>query len=745
MSLEPAGLESAADSAAPKPRAKRRTTRRRVLIGAASGTGLLVVGAAIALNLRRPRLAQVIQERGTGEQTSPAPQVWFELTGNAITLFVPKVEMGQGVHTAYAQIALEELALAPDQLAVRQANTARGFDGGTLFTFGSSSVSAMFTPLRTAAATVQQMLTREAAAQLGVPQDQLVAADGRFTVSGTDRSRAFTEVVAAKSGPWEAPAEPPELKPSSAFTRIGRDLTRVDMRDKLTGTAVYGYDARVDGMRYGAVARPPRFGATLRAGRGPSTADVVTVIDVQAGFAGVVAATRTKARAALAALEVEWEGGTTAGSAEVDAMLTADRGAVLRREGNLPRAMSAPGAVLVEASYRTPLAAHGHLEPMAALVAVTPDAPGAAPGSGRIEAWVPTQAPDTVVSALRELLGEEREIVLHPTLLGGSFGRKGSQDTAIDAARLSAAAGVPVHVGWTREEDLQHGIYRPPTHTRLRGTVDPDGRLRGVEQHSASGDIIWSVTSLPEPVRDILGFDPGTLLGQFLPYRLDAYRVVNQREQLPIPSGPWRGLGLLPNTFALESFVDELAAAAGRDPLELRLANLPDTDDGRRLANVLRRAADVAGWGTPLAAGRGRGVACSLDLGTAVAQVVEVSVEQGRAKVHRVVAAVDPGLVVHPAGAALQAQGSIVMGLSSTLLEKLTMRDGAVVESNFDTYPILTMADTPPIEVVFVASDGIPRGMGEPVIGPVAAAVANAVFTATGERLRDLPLRPSNP
>lgn len=300
-----------------------------------------------------------------------------------------------------------------------------------------------------------------------------------------------------------------------------------------------------------------------------------------------------------------------------------------------------------------------------------------------------------------------------------------------------------MHVGLTREEDLQHGIYRPPTRTRLRGSVEPDGRIRGVEQHSASGDIIWSVAGLPEPVRDLLGFDPGTLLGQFLPYRMGVYRVVNQREQLPVPTGPWRGLGLLPNTFAFESFVDELAHAAGQDPLAFRLMNLPDTEEGRRLAAVLKAAADTAGWATDPAAGRARGIACSLDIGTAVAHVAEVSVEGGQVIVHRVVAAVDPGLVIHPAGARLQAVGSIVMGLSSTLTEELVVQGGAVVPSNFDTYPILTLAQTPPIDVVFVASDDTPRGMGEPVIGPTAAAVANAVFALTGERLRALPLRPA--
>jgi isoquinoline 1-oxidoreductase beta subunit len=238
-----------------------------------------------------------------------------------------------------------------------------------------------------------------------------------------------------------------------------------------------------------------------------------------------------------------------------------------------------------------------------------------------------------------------------------------------------------------------------------------------------------------------LGFDPGGVLGQFLPYALPAYRVRNRREQLPVPTGPWRGLGLFPNTFALESFVDELALAAGADPLRFRLDHLPDTEDGRRLRAVLERVGALAGWGTDLPAGRGRGVACSLDLGTAVAQVAEVEVVDDTIVVRTMKVAVDCGLVVNPAGATLQAQGSVVMGLSSTLREELTVEDGMIQQTNLDSYQLLRLVDTPPIEVVFVEGGEEPRGMGEPVIGPVGAAVANAVAAATGTRLRRLPLR----
>ncbi|OOV13570.1 molybdopterin cofactor-binding domain-containing protein [Deinococcus sp. LM3] len=712
-------------------------TRRRVLIGLGSGAGLLVVGVPLALNAGRPAIVNYIEENGTGPQDAPRnPDLWFEVTPAGVTFFVPKIEMGQGIHTALAQIAAEELEVTPEQLTVRQADTARGYAGGTMFTFGSTSVKALYRPLREAAATLRELLREEAARQLGVPAARLTAAGGSFFVAGSRERIGYAQVVAGKQGEWVIPEATPTLKARRDFKRIGRAMPRTDFRDKVLGTATYGYDARLPGMLFGAVARPPRFGARLvsasagAAGRQPGVVRVV--IDLKAGFAGVAAQTRTQARTALSSLELRWEGGTTASSADLDAQIQAGSGSVLRRRGNVRAALS--GGTVVQGEYRTPLAAHAHLEPLAALADVKV--------GGRIEVWASTQYPQMVIDDLRDVFGKDREVLVHPTQLGGGFGRKAGQHAALEAARLSAAVGKPVHVGWTREEDLQHAFYRPPTHHVLRGSVGADGRLRGVEQFTAGGDIIWGQTGIPEFVRDALGFDPGGLLGQFMPYDFPAYRVVNRREALPVPTGYWRGLGVLPNTFALESFMDELAHAAGADPLAFRLRHLGPGEDGRRLRAVLERAAQSAGWGTPVPAGRARGVACCLDLGTASALVAEVSVQGGRVQVHRVTVAADPGLVINPDGARLQVQGSVMMALSSALHEELTVQDGRVVESNFDRYRLLPMRDAPPVEVLLVESGDEPQGMGEPVMGPAAAAVANAVFTLTGERLRTLPLRP---
>lgn len=716
---------------------RKKVTRRRVLIGLGTTAGVLVVGVPLALNAGRPALVEYVVENGTGPQEAPFnPDLWFEVTASGITFYAPKMEMGQGIHTALAQIAAEELEVKPEQLTVKQADTARGYAGGTMFTFGSNSVNALYTPLREAAATLRELLREEAARQLGVPAKNLTAAGGQFFIAGRRDTLSYGKVVEGKQGEWTLPDKPARLKARKDFKRIGRAMPRVDFRDKVLGLSSYGYDARVDGMLYGAVARPPRYGATLAAASagGASAQPGVSkvVIDLKANFAGVVADSRTRARNAVKKLDLRWEGGTNVNQAEIDAQVRAGVGVVVRRRGNVGAALKQ--GTQIEAEYSTPLAAHAHLEPLAALAQVAPGT------DGKIEIWTATQYPQKVMDDIRAALGKDREILLHPTQLGGGFGRKAGQTAAVEAARLSAATGKPVHVGWTREEDLQQAFFRPPSHHILRGSVSSEGRILGVEQFTASGDIIWPA-SMPEFVKDTIGFDPGGILGLFMPYDIPAYHVTNRREALPVPTGFWRGLGVFPNTFAVESFADELAHVAKMDPLEFRLNNLPDTEDGQRLRAVLEQAAKRAGWGTPPPAGRARGIACGLDVNTASAQVAEVSVENGQIRVHRMSVAVDPGLVINPQGAKMQAEGSVVMGLSSTLHEVLTVKDGMIEAANFDTYPLLTLRETPQIDVDLLESGDTPYGMGEPIIGPVGAAVANAVFALTGKRLRDLPMR----
>jgi isoquinoline 1-oxidoreductase beta subunit len=314
---------------------------------------------------------------------------------------------------------------------------------------------------------------------------------------------------------------------------------------------------------------------------------------------------------------------------------------------------------------------------------------------------------------------------------------------AVEAARLAKAAGVPVHVGWTRSEELRHGYFRPPTHHKLRASLGDNGRIVAMEHLQASGDV--AAQFLPAAMIAVMGADFGAYRGAMIPYAVENRRTVAAHHNLPVRTGWWRGLGLLANTFAVESFIDELAHLAGADPLHFRLEHLPDDERGRRLRATLEAVAAAAEWDTPPPAGRARGLACSRDGETMVAEVAEISLDEatGRIRVHRVTAAMDCGLVINPDGAKAQIEGNIMWGIGSTLLEEVRIRDGQVEAGNFDTYPLLSMADAPDVEAILLPGrSDKPFGVGEPPIAPVAAAIGNALFALSGARVRQLPMTP---
>jgi isoquinoline 1-oxidoreductase beta subunit len=558
-------------------------------------------------------------------------------------------------------------------------------------------------------------------------------------VTGDEATRRdFADIVSAKTGEWEAPEQAPPLKERSEFRYIGQSQPRRDFAAKLTGQAVYGFDARLEGMMYGAVARPPTANGKLKSASPGDVAGMpgVAKVVINDRFAGVVAATRQQAQAAAAQLQVEWDLGPLWQQAELLDMVTVGKGAevTIQRAGDAGRALRE--ATTVTAEYRTPFAVHAHLEAQAALADV---------GADKARVWCSTQAQSSVRSAVAKALEIDEALVeVIPTYVGGGFGRKVGDEVAIEAALLSRAAGVPVHVGWTRTEDMRYGYFRPPTHHQLAARLDDSGALVAIEHRQASGDVAFAF--LPNFLAPIMGADFGAYRGALVRYAVPNKQTIAYRTELPIRTGWWRGLGLLANVYAVESFIDEVAHAAGADPVEFRLRHLDDADPTQsRLKAVVNAAADLGGWGTPAPEGRARGFACCIDVDTAVAMVAEVSVDPatGKIRVHHVAAAMDPGLVVNPDGARAQVEGNIMWGVGSALIEELTFKDGQVEAGNFDRYPLLTMKEAPDVDVVLLeAPDGRPRGVGEPPIGPVAAAIANAVFAASGARLRQLPMTP---
>jgi len=667
-----------------------------------------------------------------------SPWTWLEIgTDEHVHFRSPKAELGQGTHTGLVQLLAEELEVDPDRVVVHHPDTAFGFDQKLLLTAASTSVNGLSRPLREAGATLREALRAEAARRLGCEPGKVVAEHGRCAVrDDPERSLMYGEIVAGKEGAWRLPAVPPALKEPDEYRLVGRSVPRLDLPEKVTGRAVFGFDVRLPGMLYGAVARPPREGARLRRVGGVAEArarpGVVEVV-VDGGFAGVVAERRRQAYAALDSLRLEWTGGTTVGQAEIRDLVTAPEqgGAVVDRAGDAPRHLGRGRPVRAE--YRSTMFAALPFEPSVAIADVRPDG---------VTVHAPSQNPPMVQRAVARALGYSRqEVRVISPYAGGSFARKQTSETAPEAAHLSAAVGRPVHVGRSLAEDLRHGHVRPPSHHVMRGSLDTDGRALAIEHRLALAECF---TNFPpfHLAPKLTGVDAGAMFGAHTPYGgIRHRRSVFRHAPIPIPTSTSRAPSLHPNVFATESFLDELACHAGEDPLAFRLAHLGEDGMDRRLRLVLEAAAGRAGWGTPVPAGRARGIACCSYGDVAAAEVAEVSVENGSIRVHRVTCALDMGPAVNPDAARSQVEGGISMGLSWALHEEVRLEGGKRLGTGLDDYPTLTLSQMPAVDTVLL-DDG-PRLIGPSEIssGPIAAAVANAVFALTGQRLRELPLR----
>lgn len=725
--------ESTQNTEPTHPKKRKRLSRREFLMVLGVGAIGFYIGVKLGTPPLRLRLAEWLEDSGGPPSDIDAPpDVWFEiLADNTVNLYLPKSEMGQGVHTGLAQIAAEELEISLEQMRVMHSSTDRLVD--PVATSASTTIAGMYTPLLEVSATLRELLRAEAARQLNTQAEFLILENGVFSLkSDSTQQRTYGELFQF-AGDWELPENPPALKNPSQYKVIGNPLSRVDLPEKITGRAIYGFDVRVPGMMYGAVARPETIeGKLTKAGPGnaESQTGVVKVV-TDKDFAGVVAETRDQAYQALAQMELEWDHGKLWQQEDIESMVTVGKGqgVVIQKEGNPGKALKEGKSV--EAEYRTPMAYHAYLEPLAAVADVRAD---------RVEVWASTQAANRLKGAVAEVIDrKEEEIVIHPVYLGGGFGRKIDERAAVEAARLSQAAGKPVQVAMNRSEDFRSGFVRPPTHNRLSASLSNDGEILALDHQAASGEVAFPF--LPKLMGTVLGADFGSYRGSILHYAIPNVQTQAWLIQLPVATGWWRGLGLMANAFAIESFMDELAATADMDPLEFRLRNLPANEKGERIRNALQMAAEKAGWGGSLADGHAHGLAMCYDVGTIIVEIAEVSVAENRIHVHKVTAVADPGLAINPDGVRAQTEGSIIMGISSTLLESVVIKNGVLQAGNFNQYPILRNSEAPDIEVVVVNSRTIPSGMGEPPIGPVPAAVANGVYRTTGKRLRQLPLK----
>ncbi|MGC2768273.1 MAG: xanthine dehydrogenase family protein molybdopterin-binding subunit [Candidatus Acidiferrum sp.] len=730
-----------------------RTTRRSFL---KTSLKTVFAGTGLGLCFELPRSVAV------HDPVTFEPNAYISITpDNVVRLWITRSEMGQGVRTTLPMMLAEELSADWSQIEYVQAMPGGRFKGIRLRTSGSGSTVGTYDALRKAGATAREMLIAAAAGRWRVDASSCRADEGSVVLLGTGRKLSYGNLAAAAAR-QRVPDNPP-LKNPKDFRIIGKPLKRIDGHGIVTGQAVYGIDVHVPGMLYAVMARCPYVGGKVASFDGTkslSVPGVRHVVPVKSGLATGVAVVADYTWAAMKgrdALKVDWDHGPNA-NFDSDRFLTQMQdqlahpqdGYFVRDDGDARKALGA-AAKKLEATYEFPFQAHAPLETMNCVADVRKDS---------CEIWAPTQCPEVVLSETAKMLGlPEDSVKVHITLLGGGFGRRLIADYAHEAVEVSRAIGKPVQMLWTRSDDMRCGFFHPCNVEHIAGGLDV-GRPIAWVQRSIGSDLSVSHYPSEEQKKDPRGyFNDGLPWGSFdNPYNFPNLKADFIPLNSPVPTGPWRAVFYPPPVFARESFMDEMAHGAGQDPLEFRLHLLEPGDvlkvgdaviDRSRLIRVLQVAAEKSEWKRPLAQTGdrlwGRGVACNVySEDCFIAQVVEVSVgwQSHDIRVHRIVCAVDCGIVVNPLGLEGQAESGITWGLSATLHGRIDFKNGAAVQENFQDFEVIRMDEAPEIETHIVVTDHPPGGFGETAVPPVAPAVANAIFAATGKRIRSLPITP---
>jgi len=704
----------------------RMLTRRTMLKATAA------VGGGLFLSVSISRLNAALAAEPNAD-FAPNAFVRIEPDGK-ITFTIPQVEMGQGIYTALSMILAEELdapfdnvtaiAAPPDDKLYK--NPVFGFQA----TGGSTSVRGFWKPMRIAGAAARAMLVQAAAAKWNVDPSTCRTENGEVFHDASARKAPYGELVQAAAA-LTPPPDPP-LKPSANFKLIGKSLKRLDTPDKVNGKAVYGIDARPPGVKIATLASCPVLGGKVahvndeRAKTMPGVRQVIVLDD----FVAVVGDHMWAAKQGLAALDITWDEGPNADLSTADVLnglvaASEKAGAVAKSTGEIDKALGE--GTKLEATYHVPFLAHAPMEPMNCTVHVRP---------GACEIWIGNQVLTRVQAIAAQLTGLPLEkVIVHNHLIGGGFGRRLEVDYVAKAVRIAQKVDGPVKVIWTREEDIQQALYRPFYFDRFAASLS-NGRITAWSHRIAGSSIMarW----FPPTFKNGLDIDAIDGAVDF-PYDTPNVHVEYVRTEPPgVPTCFWRSVGPGHNIFVVESFVDELVHAAGQDPVAFRRAHL---EKEPRLLACLNLAAEKAGWGGALPARVGRGVACQSVFGSYVAAIAEAEVDNnGEIAIRRVTAAVDCGTIVNPDSVEAQIQGGLIFGLTAALYNEITIAKGRVQQSNFNNYRMMRINETPAIEVHLVRNGESPGGLGEPGTSIAAPALANALFAATGVRLRSLPI-----
>ncbi|CDG82136.1 xanthine dehydrogenase family protein molybdopterin-binding subunit [Janthinobacterium agaricidamnosum] len=658
-------------------------------------------------------------------------------TDGKVTLTMPYIEMGQGTYTAIPMLISEELEIGLQHVRLEHAppNDKLYANGilGFQVTGGSTTIRGAFGPMRRAGAVARLMLVAAAARRWQVDASSCRAERGEVIHQASGRRLAYGALATDAAGLAMPQADQVALKPGADFKLIGTPAKRLDSPAKVNGTALYGIDARVAGMKIATLAQSPVFGGKLRSvddSKARAVRGVRQIVKLDDCVA-VVADHMGAAKKGLEALLIEWDDGPNGklNTADIVADMrraSAQPGAVVRSEGDNAKAMQ-QAATRLDAVYELPFLIHGAMEPLNCTVHVRKD---------RCEVWVGTQVITRAQAAAAAVTGLPVEkVTVHNHYLGGGFGRRLEVDSITRAVQIAQHVDSPVKIVWSREEDIQHDMYRPYFYDRVSAGLDEQG-LPVAWSHRLTGS---SILKRWYPPLYNKGFDPETIDGAaHPPYALPNILVDYVNHEPAVPTAFWRGVGPAHNVFVVESFIDELAAAAGQDPVAYRSALLKENP--RALA-VLQLAAGKAGWGKPMPKGAGRGVSLQFAFGTYLALVAEVAVApDGTVSVKRVVAAVDAGVIVNPDTVQAQMHSAIIFGISAALYGQATLKDGRIEQSNFHDMRVVRMSETPLLEIHIVSSKEAPGGMGEPGTAALPPALANAIFAATGKRLRKLPI-----
>jgi isoquinoline 1-oxidoreductase beta subunit len=699
-------------------------TRRGFLQAGLTAGGGLVVGFHLPFAGAAPVLKPAF-----------APNAFIRIdTHGKVTLIMPQVEMGQGIFTSIAMILAEELDASFDQVTLEAAPPSDKLYGNPVFgiqvTGNSNSVRAFWLPLRKAAAGARAILVQAASQQWKVSPDAIRTENSEAIHDASGRRLAYAALADRAQG-LTAPKDPP-LKNVKDFKLIGKPLKRLDTPDKVNGKVVYGIDAMPPGVKFATLAACPVFGGTVghvddaKAKSVPGVRQVI-VLDT---FVAVVGDHMWAAKQGLAALGITWNEGPHS-AVSSDAVwkqlraASATEGVVAKSAGDVAKALA--GGEVLQAAYELPFLAHATMEPMNCTVHVTP---------ASCEVWVGTQVLSRAQAVAAKVSGLPLDkVTVHNQLIGGGFGRRLEVDMIDMAVQIAKQVDAPVKVIWTREEDIQHDAYRPVYRDTFSATL-ANGRIAAWKHRITGSSIIarWLPPAFQKGI-DIDAIDSGA----DIPYDIPNLRVEYVRDEPPgVPTGFWRGVGPNNNVFAIESFMDELAKKSNQDPLAFRRAMLGNAP---RLKAALDLAAAKAGWGNPLPARTGRGIALQVAFGSFIATVAEASVDaNGEVRVLRMVSAVDTGIVVNPDTVVAQIQGGLIFGLTAALYGKITIAKGRVQQSNFNDYRMLRINETPQIQVHLIESGEAPGGIGETGVTAAPPALGNAIFAATGVRLRQLPI-----